>query len=247
MDLYAFPPIAAILNAAYSFLMWLATLLEPLAGASAAAASVVLLTIIVRSALIPVGIAQAKAEQTRSRLAPQLRALQQRHKGDPERLQRETMRLYANENASPLAGCLPLLIQAPVVGVVYALFLHPIIGGTANTLLGEQLFGVTLGTSLVGAVAGGTVTLATVAVFGVLLVAIAVVAEVTRRAFRPPVLAVDAAGLTGIATTRLVGALQFSTAVFAMFVPLAATLYLTVTVAWTLVQRVILRRRHPLL
>ena len=36
------------------------------------------------------------------------------------------------------------------------------------------------------------------------------------------------------------------TAVFAAFVPLAAALYLTVTVVWTLVQRVILRRRYPL-
>jgi YidC/Oxa1 family membrane protein insertase len=75
----------------------------------------------------------------------------------------------------------------------------------------------------------------------------AVVAEITRRAFRPPVDdSPDASPLAGAGMARLAGALQFTTAVFAMFVPLAAALYLAMTVAWTLVQRVLLRRRFPL-
>jgi YidC/Oxa1 family membrane protein insertase len=44
----------------------------------------------------------------------------------------------------------------------------------------------------------------------------------------------------------MMSALHYLTAMFAIFVPLAASLYLTVTVAWTLGQRVILRRRYPL-
>ena len=43
----------------------------------------------------------------------------------------------------------------------------------------------------------------------------------------------------------LLGVLQFVTAVVAVFVPLAAGLYLVVTVTWTLVQRLILRRKYP--
>ena len=45
---------------------------------------------------------------------------------------------------------------------------------------------------------------------------------------------------------RALGLLQFITAVIAVFVPLAAALYLLVTVAWTLGQRVVLRRAYPL-
>lgn len=247
MDLSAFPPIAAILDAAYALLMGLTALLEPLAGSAAAAASVVVITLIVRAVLIPAGIAQAKAEQTRSRLAPKLKALQQRYKRNPERLQRETMKLYADEKTSPFAGCLPMLAQAPVIALVYTLFLHASIAGHANALLTEQLFGVALGTSLVGAVASGTATAATVAVFAGVLVAIAIVAEVTRRAFRPPVdESTDASPLAGVGMARLAGVLQFTTAVVAMFVPLAAALYLAVTVAWTLAQRLVLRRLYPL-
>lgn len=247
MDLYAFPPIAAVLDAAYALLMWLASLLQPVAGSAAAAASVVLLTLLVRAVLVPAGIAQAKAEQTRSRLAPRLRELQRRHRRDPERLQRETMKLYADEKTSPFAGCLPMLAQAPVVAVVYTLFLHTTIAGHANALLGEQLFGVPLGAGLVGAVGAGTATAATLGVFAGVIAVIVAVAEITRRAFRPPVdESPDASPLAGAGMARLAGALQFTTAVFALFVPLAAALYLATTVAWTLVQRVVLRRVYPL-
>lgn len=247
MDLYAFPPIAAILDAAYALLMGLTALLEPLAGSAAAAASVVLLTLAVRTALIPAGLAQAKADQMRSRLAPKLKALQQRYKRDPERLQREIMKLYAEEKTSPWAGCLPVLAQAPVIALVYALFLHSSIAGHANALLTEQLFGVALGTSLVGAVVSGTATAATVVVFGSVVAAIGVVAEITRRAFRPPIDdSPDASPLAGAGMARLAGGLQFTTAVVALFVPLAAALYLAVTVAWTLAQRLVLRRMYPL-
>ncbi|MBW9111144.1 membrane protein insertase YidC [Microbacterium trichothecenolyticum] len=247
MDFYAFPPVAAILDAAYSLLMGLAALLEPLAGSAAAAASVIVLTLLVRAALIPAGIAQAKAEQTRSRLAPRLRELQRSHKKDPERMQRETMKLYADEKASPFAGCLPMLAQAPVVAIVYALFLHPAIAGHANALLAHELVSVPLGTSLVGAIAAGTASAATLGVFAGVTVVIVVAAEVTRRAFRPQMEdSTDAAAPAGAGIARIAGALQFTTAVFALFVPLAAALYLATTVAWTLVQRVVLRRIYPL-
>ena len=247
MDIYAFPPVAAILDAAYLGLMQLAALIEPLAGSAAAAASVILITLLVRAALVPAGVSQAKAEQLRSRLAPRLRELQKRHAEDRERLQRETMKLYADENASPWAGCLPLLAQAPVVAVVYAVFALPTIAGHPNGLLAEHLLGVPLGASVVGSIAAGTATAATFAVFGALITLIVIASEITRRAFRPTAITeADASPLAGPATARLVGVLQFTTAVVALFVPLAAALYLTTTVVWTLIQRIVLRRRYPL-
>ena len=155
MDLFAFPPISATLDAAYALLMGLASLLQPITGGASAAVAVVVLTLLVRTILIPTGVAQAKADQTRARLAPKLQVLQRRHKNDRERLQRETMKLYADEKASPFAGCLPVLIQAPVVGIIYTLFLHAVIAGHPNNLLTEHLFGVPLGASLLGSIGGG--------------------------------------------------------------------------------------------
>ncbi|TQK20554.1 YidC/Oxa1 family membrane protein insertase [Microbacterium sp. SLBN-154] len=244
MDPLSFPPIAAILDAAYELLMGLAALLQPVAGAASAALAVILLTLLVRTILIPTGIAQARAEQTRARLAPRLRALQRRYRNDRERMSRETMKLYADEKASPLAGCAPVLVQAPIVGVVYALFLYPVIAGHPNALLSEQLFGVPLGASLAGSIVSGTVTAPAALVFGVILVLIVLVAEVTRRLLRPDVAASEGVP-GGEAVARMAGFLQFGTAVVALFAPLAAALYLLVTVSWTLVQRLVLRRRFP--
>lgn len=244
MDIYAFGPIAAILDAAYGALTALSAALEPLAGSAAAAAAVILVTLLIRALLVPVGISQAKAEQTRARLAPKLRDLQKRHKKNPERLQRETMQLYKDENTSPFAGCLPVLLQAPVVGVLYTLFLHTEIAGHANELLTHDLFGAPLGTSLVHMLFAGPFSPPTLLVSLALIVIMIAVAEVTRRVFRPT--PVDDSPLSSPRMLRVMNALHYMTAAFAVFVPLAAALYLAVTVAWTLVQRVILRRRYPL-
>ncbi|MFG6444072.1 YidC/Oxa1 family membrane protein insertase [Microbacterium sp. P06] len=240
MDPFAFPPLAALLDTAYAALMTLSATLEPFTAASAALA-VVLVTLLVRAALIPTGVAQAKAEQLRSRLAPRLRELQKKHKGDRERLQRETMQLYRDENASPLAGCLPILIQAPIVGLLYSLFLHTTIAGHPNALLAETLWGVPLGSTLLGSLTNGDP--AGIIVCGAIVVVIALVGEITRRAFRFTAPAGDTALPAGAG--GLLGALQFATAAVAVFVPLAAGLYLVVTVSWTLAQRLVLKRAYP--
>ncbi len=244
MDIFAFPPLAWLLDTAYGALAGLSTLLEPLAGASAAALAVVLVTLFVRALLIPVGISQTRAEQTRARLAPRLRALQKKHKKNPERLQKEMMELYRSENTSPFAGMLPVLAQAPVVGILYTLFIRPEIAGHPNALLSHDLFGAPLGTSLLHMLTAGPFSVPTLLVYAVLLLVMLVVADITRRVFQPA--PVEDSPMSSPGMLRVMNALHYLTAVFAVFVPLAAALYLTVTVVWTLVQRAVLRRRFPL-
>lgn len=243
MDIFAFPPLTLLVDAAYSALLSLSVVLEPIAGSAAAALAVIVVTLAVRAALIPVGVSQARAEQMRARLAPRLRTLQQRHGKDRERLQRETMALYRDEQASPLAGCLPLAVQAAVVGILYTLFLRPEIAGHANALLAHDLGGAPLGSSLIRAIGDGLAA-RTALVWAVVLVVIVVVADITRRVFRPQVPADGPLATPGM--LGAMNALHHLTAVFAVFVPLAAALYLVVTVTWTLLQRWTLRRRYPL-
>ena len=66
MDLFAFPPFAFLLDATYRTLMGLSALLSPVAGAASAALAIVIITLFVRAALIPAGIAQARSEQVRT-------------------------------------------------------------------------------------------------------------------------------------------------------------------------------------
>ena len=239
VDPYSFAPIAAVLDGAYLFVSSLSSLLDPIAGPASAALSVILVTAIVRLILLPVGVSQARAELMRRRLAPRLRDLQRRYKANPDLLRRKTLELYTSEKASPLAGCLPTLLQAPVVSTVYGLFILADINGHANALLVEQLYGVPLGTSLMQALATGAPA-SSLAVFAVLVAVLAAVAFLSRR------IALGQAGTeVGTAPPAVMGIsswLPFLTVVFSAVVPLAATLYLTVTTAWTLTERTVLRR-----
>lgn len=248
MDFYSFAPIAAVLDGAYTVVTGFASLLDPIAGAASAAIAIVLITLLVRAVLVPVGRSQVRAEFTRLRLAPQLKELQLKYKKNPELLQRKTMELYTREKASPLAGCLPTLAQAPVLSAVYGLFILTVINGHPNALLSEQLGGVPLGMSLVALVNTGQ-GLPGVLVFGVLLALIATTAWLSRRVTLRfsasqglPTVPMDAAGGVLRNMSGVLSWLPFMTVVFAAIVPLAATLYLAVTTAWTLAERVILRR-----
>lgn len=238
MDPFSFAPIGALLEGAYVFVEAIASLLDPVAGGLSAALAIVVLTLVVRTALIPVGISQVKAEWARRRIAPKLAALQRKHKGKPEVLQQKTMALYKAEKVSPFAGILPALLQAPVISLVYALFIRTSIGDHGNALLGESLGGVTLGTSVFHAGWPG------VLVFAALFAVMAAVAWMTRRTTLR--LAVGQPELPP-AMARMQGTLSwlpFLTIVFAALVPLAAALYLVTTTAWTLAERAILRRRY---
>jgi len=246
VDFYSFGPVAAVLDLAYQGVTALITLFEPFAGSLAAALAIVALTVIVRAVLIPVGRSQVRAEFTRRRIAPKLQALQRKYKGKPELLQEKTLALYRAEKTSPFAGMLPTLAQAPVLSIVYGLFIVATINGHGNGLLTHDLFGVPLGTSLVALVTGGQVWPG-ILVFAGLLAVIAVVATFSRLialrfAAQQPVddAAPGAAMMKSMASW--LSWLPFLTVVFASVVPLAATIYLTVTTTWTLVERIILRR-----
>jgi YidC/Oxa1 family membrane protein insertase len=76
--------------------------------------SIIALTIVVRAALVPLTLKQFKSMQAMQRLAPDIKALQEKHKGDKQRLQQETMKFYQENKVNPFASCLPLLLQMPV-------------------------------------------------------------------------------------------------------------------------------------
>src|SRR3954453_24232668 len=76
--------------------------------------SIIFLTIVVRAALIPLTFKQIKSMQAMQRVAPEIKALQQRFKDDKQRLQQETMKFYQENKINPFASCLPLVLQMPV-------------------------------------------------------------------------------------------------------------------------------------
>lgn len=81
--------------------------------------SIIVLTIIIRLALYPLTSAQIKASKKMMDLNPHLKKLKDKHKNDAKTLQQETMRLYKEHGVNPAAGCLPVLIQLPIIWGLY--------------------------------------------------------------------------------------------------------------------------------
>ncbi|CAD5995884.1 membrane protein insertase YidC [Agreia sp. COWG] len=254
MNFFTLAPVAAALDAAYAVIESLTSLFEPYFPVAAAAVAIVIVTVLVRALLVPVGVSQARAEATRRRLAPEVGRLRTTHARNPERLQRELMALYSREKASPFAGFLPMLMQLPVVSLVYGLFTQQRINGHANSLLEHTVFDVPLGTSMLSSL-GAAPGPGEMAVFGVILVLIAVVATLSRRYLAPlpppqpvvsPTVAAPQAGAAGPGTEalgRILSFLPYLTVFFAASVPLAAAIYLAVSTTWSFVERLMLRRR----
>src|SRR3954468_6560132 len=76
--------------------------------------SIILPTVVVRAALLPLAVKQVRSMQALQRIAPQLKELQGKYKDDKLRLQQETMKFYSENKVNPFASCLPLLAQLPV-------------------------------------------------------------------------------------------------------------------------------------
>src|SRR5918997_201219 len=76
--------------------------------------SIVFLVVTLRVILFPVFVKQIKSQRAMQALQPKVKALQEKHKGDKETLQKEMMELYRTEKANPLMGCLPMFLQIPV-------------------------------------------------------------------------------------------------------------------------------------
>jgi YidC/Oxa1 family membrane protein insertase len=238
----AFAPIDGAAGAAYIVVTALADLITPLAGAAATAAAIVLFTVLVRLVISPLSRAQIRGQQRQTALAPKLRALQQRHGGDPARLRTEMAALYREAGTTPLAGCLPALLQAPFLFVMYRLVTTSTVNGADNGLLGELLFGVPLGQHLADGPGGGAGLL-----FGALFAALAALAWLMSRRMRWASAAASVAPVPGAtaAISRVLPVLPYAILLAAAVLPLAADLYLLTTTAWTAMEQGLLRRRGP--
>ncbi len=82
--------------------------------------AIIALTIVVRLILYPLMASQLKASKKMQDLNPHLKNLKEKHKNDAKMLQQETMKLYKEHGVNPAAGCLPVIIQLPLIWALYA-------------------------------------------------------------------------------------------------------------------------------
>jgi len=88
--------------------------------------SIIALTLLIRIVLSPLTYKGMISMQKMKNIAPQVKAVQAKYKGDPQRMNAAVMDLYKKNGANPLGGCLPMLLQIPVFFAIYRVLLNAV-------------------------------------------------------------------------------------------------------------------------
>lgn len=88
--------------------------------------TIILFTLVMKLIMFPLTLKQQKSMKKTQAIQPKLLALQEKYKYDQEKLNQETMKLYQEAGVNPLGGCLPLLIQFPILIALYNIIRKPI-------------------------------------------------------------------------------------------------------------------------
>lgn len=88
--------------------------------------AIILFSIVIKLVLFPLSIKQYKSTAAMKKIQPELNKLQKKYGNDKEKLQKEQMALYEKYGINPMAGCLPTLIQMPILFALYRVIMMPL-------------------------------------------------------------------------------------------------------------------------
>jgi YidC/Oxa1 family membrane protein insertase len=213
--------------------------------------SIIGLVVVIRIMLIPLFVRQIKSQRNMQMLQPKVREIQKKYKGDRERLQQETMKLYKDTGTNPFASCLPILFQAPFL---FALF--RVLDGVARGIprgafedhpdLFEQfqaaeIFGAPLSASFIDAPNVQTRIIAIVMVVLMTLTTFLTQRQIMRK--NMPKEAME--GPFAQQQKILLYVLPLVFAVSGVYFPLGVVLYWLTSNLWTMGQQFYVIRRMP--
>ena len=118
--------------------------------------AIIILTVIIKILLYPLTRKQIESMRGMQEIAPKLKKLQEKHKDNPQLLQQKMMQLYQEAGVNPLAGCLPMLIQMPILMAMYYTFFSFDYGGGAPSFLWVPNLSETDPTYILPLIAAGT-------------------------------------------------------------------------------------------
>lgn len=87
--------------------------------------AIILLTVVIRLAMWPLNVSQQRSMKMMQTLQPKIKAIQDRYKSDPQKMQQKLMEFYKEHKFNPMGGCLPLLIQLPIFILLYSALMSP--------------------------------------------------------------------------------------------------------------------------
>jgi YidC/Oxa1 family membrane protein insertase len=225
--------------------------------------SIVLLVVALRVLLFPLFVKQIKTQRAMMVIQPKVKELQAKYRGDRETLNQELMKLYRENNANPLGGCLPLLIQMPIFFALFKVLnsFKPDKSGNFHSHFGiskdlvqsaaqAKIFGAPIASSFrsstetlkhlgasVGTVRGVTIAM---------IVVMTASTFITQRQLmaRNPAMA---EGPMAQQQKILLYVLPFFFAIFGINFPVGVLLYWVTTNFWTMGQQfLVINRMHPM-
>jgi YidC/Oxa1 family membrane protein insertase len=117
-------------------MLWVLEFFRELTGSYGIA--IILLTVVVRLLLYPLSQKQMVSMARMQKIQPRMKILQEKYADDKAKLNEEMMRLYRENNVNPMAGCLPLLVQLPIMIVLFQVLMNYEVAANA-AFLGVRL------------------------------------------------------------------------------------------------------------
>ena len=95
--------------------------------------------------MLPLAIKQAKSQEKMNKVQPLINEIQKKYKNDKEKLSQEMMKIYQEHKYNPFGGCLPLLIQMPIILSLFAVIRNPL----TYMLKGKEIAGYVINQSTI--------------------------------------------------------------------------------------------------
>ncbi|MEU6751614.1 membrane protein insertase YidC [Spirillospora sp. NPDC046719] len=216
--------------------------------------SIILLTVMLRLILVPLFVKQIHASRKMQELNPKVQALRKKYKNDKQRLNQEVMKLYQENGANPLSGCLPLVVQMPVfIGLFQTLKRisdakpgHGVFAMSADLVQSAQhanIFGAHIPDTFLNA--WSDKTWSAIVVTGIAVVISSCTTFFTVRASmkRQPAAAADANPMMQAQKMMVFLAPLFG--LFGLGFPLGVLMYWVTSNSWTLAQQHYIYKRFP--
>jgi len=179
--------------------------------------AIILLTILVKSLLLPLTNKSFKNMQMMKKLQPEMTKIKEKHKGDQQAQNQEMMALYKRHGFNPLMGCFPMLLQMPIW-----IALYQTIGNAV------ELYHAPLGLWINDLSAGDPYYIMPIALGGLMLAQSALTTST---------------GGDGLQQKMLKYGMPLMFAVFMLFLPSGLVLYILVNTILTIVQNIVIRKR----
>ena len=203
------------------------------------------ITLLIRLALYPLTSSSIKAQRSMQELQPKLEEIKRLYPNDKQKQTQATMELYKNNKVNPLASCLPMLVQLPLLIALYLALRD----GLASANLGQNLYAFVHNPGLLNPVSLWVINLSKPNVVLAVLAGLAQFWQAKSLSRQSPPKAAGVGGkdenMMAMMNKQMLYFMPFMTALIGLKLPAGLTLYWFFSTALMAIQQIILFKKHP--